>query len=90
MLFLVQLPFIMQLENRWLQRQQPCSYKSHFIISVEFTITAYFWEELQFYQLTLYCNNQRVQKQHLILQHNLAPSLQAIAAGEMAPAWQKR
>lgn len=28
-------------------------------------------------------------KQHLILQHNLAPVLQIIAAGEMAPAWQK-
>lgn len=28
-------------------------------------------------------------KQHLILQHNLAPALQIIAAGEMAPAWRK-
>lgn len=28
-------------------------------------------------------------KQHLILQHNLAPALQIIASGEMAPAWQK-
>lgn len=27
--------------------------------------------------------------QHLILQYNLAPVLQIIAAGEMAPAWQK-
>lgn len=64
--------------------------ESHLTTSVEFTIAGiYFWEELPFYQPTLYCSDQRAGKQDLILQHNLAPILYSTAAGEMAPAWQK-
>lgn len=64
--------------------------ESHLTISVEFTIASiYFWEELPFYQPTVYCSDQKAGKQYLILQHNLAPILYTTAAGETAPAWQK-
>lgn len=72
----------MTLENGWPHKQQPCSYNPNLFAFVHH----YF---CLFLGRATVLSAHLAGKQHLILQHNLAPVLQIIAAGEMAPAWQK-